>query len=134
VPICNIAQRLPLCCHIIRPDASKQHEPGPLIVGIFKPTHIGHVLIIARQATLDRFPSGGSDPFRHCGKWHCVIPLGITEHLDRNQTITIRLLREQRSIAKDYQTTDTVRYVNPCAGTEVVCEELLLFYSCGAIA
>ena len=68
--------------HIIRSDASRHQEPGPLIVGIFKPTHIGHVPIVARQATLDRFPCGGIDPFLHCGKWCGAFRLDITEHLD----------------------------------------------------
>jgi hypothetical protein len=62
--------------------------------------------------------------------------LDIPAHLDRNQTITIRWLREQRPIAKDYHTNDTERPVISCACTGVflVSEELLLFYGCGAMA
>jgi hypothetical protein len=54
--------------------------------------HIGHVLIVARQATLDWFLCGGINQFLHCGKWCGAFRLDITEHLDRNQTITIRRL------------------------------------------
>ena len=145
MPICDIGQRqeverLALCglllraSHIIRSNSSKQHEPGPFIIGILKSTHIGHVLIVARQATLDWFPCGGINPFLHCGKWCGVIGLDITEYFDRNQTITIRRLREQRSIAKDCQTSDTERLGMSRAGPEVFSEELLLFRGRGAIA
>jgi hypothetical protein len=123
VPICDIAQRRPLCgpqfcldcllqykdgstsasmremplqkiifeqasnlssgplhqaSRIICSDASKHQEPGPFIIGILKPTHIGHVLIVARQATRDWVPGGGIDPFIHCGMSCGLTRLDIT--------------------------------------------------------
>jgi hypothetical protein len=96
--------------------------------------HVGHVLPVARQTTLDWYPCVGIDPSFHCGKWCGVIGLDITVHLDQNQTVIIRRLREQRSIAKNCQTSDTVRLRMSCAGPEVFCEELLLFHCRGAIA
>ncbi len=131
--ICDIVQRLPLCCLLlraspIRTDASKHQEPGPFIIGVLNSTHIGHVLIVARQATRDWLSCGGIDPFLHCGKWCGITRLDIPENLDRNQTITIRRFQEQRSIAKDYHTKDTERPGISCSGTEVFSEELLIFY------
>ncbi len=90
--------------HTIRSDSSKHQEPGPFIIGILKSTHIGHVLIVSGQATRDWFPCGGIDPFLHCGLWFGMTRLDVPEHLDRNQTITIRWLLEQQSIAKGHRT------------------------------
>ena len=78
---------------IICSDASKHQEPGPFIIGILKPTHIGHVLLVAGQATRDWFPCVGIDPFLHCGLWCGTFRLDIPEHLDRNETITSRRKR-----------------------------------------
>ena len=69
---------------IIRSDASKHQQPGPFVIGILKPTHIEQVLMVARQATRDWVPGGGSDPFRHCGKPCGMLRLDITEQRDGN--------------------------------------------------
>jgi hypothetical protein len=60
-----------------------------------------------------------------------LICLNTLEHPVRNETMTIRLYREQGWIAKD--TNETQRPGMSCAGTEVLCEELRLFYGCGAM-
>ena len=104
---------------IIRTDASKHQQPGPFVIGILKPTHIEQVLMVARQATRDWVPGGGIDPFIQCGKSCRMTRLDITEHLDRNKTITRRRLREQRLIAKDYYTSDTVLLGMSCTETEM---------------
>jgi hypothetical protein len=58
-------------------------DPGPFIIGIFKPTHIGHVLVATGQAARAWFPCSGTDPFLHCGLWFGMTRLEVPEHLDR---------------------------------------------------
>jgi hypothetical protein len=62
-----------------------------------------------------------------------MIGLDIPEHLDRNETISVRQYREQRWIVKEYHTNDTARPGMSCIGTEVFCEEFRLVYNGGAM-